>query len=345
MTTPAIIRFANVTKSYDSSVRAVEDLSFAVEPGTLLALLGASGCGKTTTLRLLAGLERPDSGEIWLNGELVSSKQHWIEPEKRAIGMVFQDYALFPHMSVQANIAFALKKMARREKNERIAAMLDLVGLPNMGKRFPHQLSGGQQQRVALARALAPAPTVVLLDEPFSNLDAALRKSTRTEVRQILKAAGTTTVFVTHDQEEALSIADQVAVMRGGHLLQIGTPREVYLQPRQKAVAAFVGDANFINGYARGDVAETEIGNIPLLQPQEGQVEVLLRPEMLSLEADDNSPYQVQHVQFLGYGQLIDVQIGTRQYLQVRSPLHNSFVVGMRVRLRTEGATIAYSRK
>ena len=342
MTQNPIIRFNDVSKTYDGNVKAVEKLSFSVSSGTLLAFLGASGCGKTTTLRLLAGLERPDEGEIWLNDTLVSSKQHWVVPEKRAIGMVFQDYALFPHMNVQANIAFALKGTPRREKQQRIEAMLDLVGLPELAKRFPHQLSGGQQQRVALARALAPNPSVVLLDEPFSNLDAALRKVTRTEVRDILKRAGATTVFVTHDQEEALSIADEVAVMRGGDLLQIGSPRDVYLRPQHKAVAAFVGDANFIAGEANGTYAETILGNVPLENALHGAVDVMLRPEMITLTHDASSAHKIAHVQFLGYGQLVVVQLETGAKLQVRTPLHNTFEIGETVTLQVDGVAMAY---
>jgi len=243
-----IIQLTDISKRY-GDVNAVDHISLAVAQGEILVLLGPSGCGKTTTLRLIAGLERPDSGEVLLNGAVVAGKR-WVEPENRHIGLVFQDYALFPHLSVEANVNFGLRGWSRGDKSTRVNKLLDLVGLPNLGKRMPHELSGGQQQRVALARALAPKPDVILLDEPFSNLDAALRTQVRMEVRDILKETGTTAVFVTHDQEEALSLSDQVAVMFDGLIAQFGPPQQVYVHPSSPEVAAFVGEANFIPGEA-----------------------------------------------------------------------------------------------
>ncbi|PJF43233.1 MAG: ABC transporter ATP-binding protein [Phototrophicales bacterium] len=340
-----VIRLINVTKQYDNSVLAVDSVSFEVQAGTLLALLGASGCGKTSTLRLIAGLERPSSGEIWLNDRLVAGNGVWVEPEKRRVGMVFQDYALFPHMTVTDNILFALKDFPRRERKARVQEMLELVGLPDMGRRYPHQLSGGQQQRVALARALAPSPDIVLLDEPFSNLDAALRRSTREEVRQILKSANTTTVFVTHDQEEALAIADQVAVLREGCLLQIGTPRELYNQPNQKAVAAFIGEANFVEGKALGQYVQTALGNLPLHHHQHGRVEVLIRPESLMLHPKADGAFRIKHVQFLGFDQFVTIPLPDKTEIYARVRSHIELIPDMPVDIQVQGNVCAYPLK
>ena len=218
------VRCRGLTKIF-GAVRAVDDMSLDVDPGEIVALLGPSGCGKTTFLRLIAGFERPDAGSVLLADEEVAGPGRFLPPERRRIGMVFQDYALFPHLSVADNVAFGLARRRRlsargahRDAAESVGRLLALVGLEGLGARLPHEISGGQQQRVALARALAPAPAVVLLDEPFSNLDATLRAEVRAEVRGILREAGATAVFVTHDQEEALSLADRVAVMRAGHL-------------------------------------------------------------------------------------------------------------------------------
>jgi iron(III) transport system ATP-binding protein len=239
-----VVQLQSVSKRYDSVV-AVNQVSLEVKQGEILVLLGSSGCGKTTTLRLIAGLERPEAGHILLNGQTVADAKTWVAPELRQIGMVFQDYALFPHLTVGKNIAFPLKSMKKRDIDVRVNELLDLVGMAGLADRFPHQLSGGQQQRVALARALASRPSVVLLDEPFSNLDTALRKQVREEVRYILKQSGATGIFVTHDQEEALSLADRVAVMFEGVLHQHDTPERLYNAPANQKVASFIGEANF----------------------------------------------------------------------------------------------------
>ncbi|NJL92849.1 MAG: ABC transporter ATP-binding protein [Anaerolineae bacterium] len=340
----AVIQFRNVSKAYGSDARAVQSVSFSVERGTIFALLGASGCGKTTTLRLIAGLEHPDQGEIRLDGQIVAGKDQHTPPEARQIGMVFQDYALFPHLSVAANIGFAVPKLSNRERRERVETVLELVGLPDLHKRFPHQLSGGQQQRIALARALAPQPSVVLLDEPFSNLDAARRRSTREEVRSILKKAEMTAIFVTHDQEEALSIADEVGVMRGGEMLQIGSPQAIYLRPVQRDVAAFVGEANFVPGQAHGKQVECSLGSLPLAVEAEGTVDVLVRPEMIDLQPDPNGPGLIEQVQFLGYDQLVKVRLNPNLLLNVRTRTWLEWTPGMRVNTRIRGGVIAYPR-
>ena len=256
---PAGLRLQGVSKHFGTKVApilAANEVALTVDSGELLALLGPSGCGKTTTLRLIAGFERVDAGTIEIDGEVVASRSVHVQPERRRVGMVFQEYALFPHVSVLANIEFGLRRMAAADKEVRTKEILDLTGLVGLEQRMPHELSGGQQQRVALARALAPRPALILLDEPFSNLDASLRARVRAEVREILRAANTTAVFVTHDQEEALSLVDQVAVMLDGSVEQVASPHELYTNPANRAVAEFIGDANFLarcwpRGYRR----------------------------------------------------------------------------------------------
>lgn len=246
----------NLYKSFDKQP-IVCDVSFTVETGQILALLGPSGCGKTTTLRMIAGFEKLDSGRIEIDGDLVTDGKRHLPPEKRRAGIVFQDYAIFPHLSVAENVGFGLP---RRERKERTEEMLSFVGLTGLGERMPHELSGGQQQRVALARALAPNPAVLLLDEPFSNLDAALREEMRYEVRRLLKKSGTTAVFVTHDQEEALFMGDEVAVMRAGKIEQLGTPEHIFHQPQTRFVAEFLGNTDFVTGTVTEDGVQTPLG-------------------------------------------------------------------------------------
>ena len=228
---------------------AVDGLSLALERGQILALLGPSGCGKTTTLRLIAGFEAPDAGQIAIGGRVVADADGTaLAPEARGVGVVFQDYALFPHLSVEGNVAFGLDRLPRGDQQRRVHEVLELVGLTDFRGRYPHELSGGQQQRVAVARALAPAPAVLLLDEPFSNLDADLRTQMRDEVEKILRGTGTTAVFVTHDQEEAFTIADQVGVLNRGRLEQLASPETIYHRPATPFVAEFVGAADFLPG-------------------------------------------------------------------------------------------------
>jgi iron(III) transport system ATP-binding protein len=343
--TPAI-SLHQVSKSF-GAVQAVSEVSFSIEPGTLLVLLGASGCGKTTTLRLIAGLETPDSGEISISGVHVSAPGRFVQPEDRRLGMVFQDYALFPHLTAAANIEFALNSAPARERHARSADMLALVGLGKLGDRYPHQLSGGEQQRVALARALASSPGVVLLDEPFSNLDAALRKEMREEVRRILRQTGMTAVFVTHDQEEALSLGDQIAVMRGGRLQQIGAPQDVYLRPVNREVAAFLGEANFVHGVASGGQVECALGRLPLWVPRHGPVEVLVRPEQIKLEAVTNGDIPCPHIdsiRYFGHDQIVTLALPGGESLDCRTWARLDLKVGTPVRLDVHGPVIAYGR-
>jgi iron(III) transport system ATP-binding protein len=341
--TPLALALHSVSKRFGSQVLAVDAVSLAVPPGEFVALLGPSGCGKSTTLRLLAGLEYPDSGEIWLADRCVAGARAWIPPEDRRVGLVFQDYALFPHLNVGDNVAFALHRQPRSQRQPRIDELLELVGLAGLGRRYPHQLSGGQQQRVALARALAADPAVVLLDEPFSNLDTALRSSTREEVRTILKRAGTTALLVTHDQEEALSLADTVAVMFAGGLVQVASPPTVYLRPISRAVATFVGAASFVPGEARGDIVHCALGDLPLAVPARGAVEVLLRPEAIRLQADTQGNAQVSEVRFFGSYQRVHLRLADGTRLTAQLPAQNALARDTAVAVTVQGPVMAYS--
>lgn len=283
-----VLSIEDVSRTYGPET-AVENLSLSVKDGELLTLLGPSGCGKTTTLRMLAGLEQPSSGRITIAGETVTANGDgpFKKPEERDVGIVFQDYALFPHLTVAENIAFGLDEMDSEATDARVAELLELVDLEAHEAKMPSQLSGGQQQRVALARSLAPEPDVLLLDEPFSNLDVRLRVEMREEVRRILKRAGVTAISVTHDQEEALSISDRVAIMNDGAIAQIGNPGEVFENPESRFVASFLGQASFLSARVT-DKLETGLGSFDLellngpIEAYDGaMVDVLVRPDDL----------------------------------------------------------------
>ena len=255
-------------------------VDLSVARAEVVALLGPSGCGKTTLLRILAGLERPDAGEVRLGGELVAARNAHTPPEKRNIGLVFQDFALFPHLRVDANVAFGLAGVPRAERDRIVGDALARFDLTELSRRYPHELSGGQQQRVALARALAPKPRVLLMDEPFSNLDTSLRRRLRVELRQTLRDIGIATVFVTHDQDEALSLADRVAVMEAGKIAQCDRPERIYRRPATLAVARATGQVATLPGRAASGVADTALGALRGEGP-DGDVTVVLRPEEL----------------------------------------------------------------
>ncbi|MDX1412731.1 MAG: ABC transporter ATP-binding protein [Candidatus Promineifilaceae bacterium] len=302
------VRCQGIYKTF-GSFPVVEDVSLQVKAGRILALLGPSGCGKTTTLRLIAGFEQLDSGLIEIDGQIVAGNGRHIPPEKRRAGMVFQDYALFPHLSVADNVGFGLNSNKNRE--QRIEELLTLVGLPGKGQRMPYELSGGQQQRVALARALAPRPAVLLLDEPFSNLDASLRLEVREEIKILLQQSGTTAVFVTHDQEEALFLGDEVAVMHNGCLEQIGAAEVVFHQPRTRFVAEFVGQADFIPGTICDAGVETPLGLLPkhVSLPDGTIVDVAVRADDVQLIPDAEGRSHVISRQFLGIAYMVKVNL------------------------------------
>jgi iron(III) transport system ATP-binding protein len=339
------IRFQNVSKSYGQT-RAVIELDLNIPRSAITVLLGRSGCGKTTTLRLIAGLEKPDSGDIWIGEQQVSGGQVWVSATLRQIGMVFQDYALFPHLTVAQNIEFGLSDLTAADRKDRIANLLDLVGLMGMEDRYPHQLSGGQQQRVALARALAPSPNVILLDEPFSNLDASLRRSMREEVRNILHEAEVTTIFVTHDQEEALRLADELVIMDDGRVLQSGAPEDVYRYPASLQVAQFLARVNVLPGEAKQGVVETALGSLPLHDPDlVGAVEVVLFPEAISLVPDPQGATRVDLVRFFGFHQLVTLRLENGTTLQARTWSHTNIAVGDRVRTTVDTPVVAFAKE
>jgi iron(III) transport system ATP-binding protein len=294
------LTITGVYKSY-VDIEVLKGVDLHVPQGSLTAVLGPSGCGKTTLLRLIAGFADPDAGTITFGDETVFRPGHSIAPQRRKVGYVPQEGALFPHLTVSANITFGLSRKERRT-SERVDELLELVGLDaELAKRYPHELSGGQQQRVALARALAPRPTVVLLDEPFTALDAGLREGTRRAVSAALRSAGATAVLVTHDQAEALSLADQVGVMRQGKLVQLDTPATVYNRPTDTEVAAFVGEAVLMPATVQNGLAECALGRLPV-NAEDGPAQVLIRPEQLRINANGTGiPARVKEISYFGH--------------------------------------------
>ncbi|WP_436530327.1 ABC transporter ATP-binding protein [Actinoplanes sp. HUAS TT8] len=289
------------------TVHALDDLDLEIAPGEFIALLGPSGCGKTTALRVLAGLEEADQGQVLVDGKDVTR----LPANKRDMGMVFQAYSLFPHLTALQNVEFGLRLRGRKKAAGRAQEMLDLVGLSTHAGRYANQLSGGQQQRVALARALAIEPTVLLLDEPLSALDAKVRVQLRDEIRRIQTEVGTTTLFVTHDQEEALAVADRVGVMKSGTLEQLAAPAEVYLRPATAFVADFVGLSNRLPGTVEGDVVDVLGNRLPLVAPHAGgPVTALVRPESVGVVPDPDGSGRVLTASFLGPTSRVTVTVG-----------------------------------
>jgi iron(III) transport system ATP-binding protein len=307
------LELTGIHKSYGSQP-VLAGLDLSVAEGSFTSILGPSGSGKTTLLRVVAGFERADGGVVRLGSELVDDGDRYTPPDKRRIGFVPQDGSLFPHLSVEQNVGFGLPRRERRGR--RVKALLEMVGLSGLERRYPHQLSGGQQQRVALARALAIEPALVLLDEPFASLDASLRASLRRDVRRVLKEAGATALLVTHDQDEALSLADRVAVLHGGRIGQYDTPQELYAHPSTPELAAGLGETNLLRGKARGDTAETPLGTLPLEhEPAPGGARldgaalvVLVRAEQLILcgaPAGDLPAAHVLNAEFYGHDAVV----------------------------------------
>jgi iron(III) transport system ATP-binding protein len=335
----APIRLRGVSKSFGAT-RAVRDVTLEVERGELLAVLGPSGCGKTTLLRLIAGFETPDAGSVNVGDEVVAGPGVLVPPEKRRVGMVFQDYALFPHLTVEANVAFGLLRRSRDERDGLTRRTLELVGLQHKAGSHPQELSGGERQRVALARALAPEPELVLLDEPFSSLDATLRAGLRREVELILREADATALLVTHDQEEALSLADRLAVMREGSIVQVGAPEEVYGRPASRWAAQFVGEVNVLAGVARGGDVETELGRFDLRAPADGTVHVAVRPEQLELSARHDGNAEVVAREFRGHDVLYRLRHEGGRTVLVQLPSLELYEVGARVYVRPAASAV-----
>jgi iron(III) transport system ATP-binding protein len=325
-----MIRLEGVTKRFGDVV-AVDAASFCVERGEVVALLGPSGCGKTTLLRLVAGFERPDAGTVEIDERPVSGRGLWVPPERRRVGMVFQDYALFPHLTVAENVGFGL---SRRARPVRVPELLAIVGLEDVGRRYPHELSGGQQQRVALARALAPAPELVLLDEPWSNVDPFLRESLRSEVVEIVRPLGVTVVLVTHDREEAFSLADRIALMRDGRVVQEGTSEELYFAPVSRWAAEFVGAGNVLGGRVVSGLVETALGSFPVNGAGvNGSANVLVRPELLELECDPTGRAEVVAREFRGHDVFYRVRFEGVELVSQR-PSNEVVPLGARVSIR-----------
>jgi iron(III) transport system ATP-binding protein len=323
-------------------VPAVEELNLTVRPGQVLALLGPSGCGKTTALRLIAGFEQADAGTITLRGRLVCSPGKVIPPEKRQVGMVFQEGALFPHLTVDQNISYGLPRTHRR--NGKTEEMLALIGLRGLGHRMPHELSGGQQQRVALGRALAPEPDVLLLDEPFSNLDLKLREQVRHDVMQIVRASGATAIFVTHDQEEALLVGDMVAVMNQGRVLQIGSPEDIFHNPASRFVAQFIGTVDFLPAWRDGDKLMTEVGSAawsfptdPAQTPKISEgialpgLEVMVRPDCLECYLSEQGGGVITEREFQGAFYLYRVTLQSGRSVRCLASHTSRYPVGQLV--------------
>lgn len=302
------------------AVVAVDHASLTVGAGEVVCLVGPSGCGKTTLLRIAAGLETLQEGRVTIGGKVMADGRTTVAPEYRNVGLVFQDYALFPHLTVRGNIAFGLQKYNAQERDQRVASALERTGMGGYATAYPHELSGGQQQRVALARALAPRPRVVLLDEPFSGLDTSLRHRVRDQAAEILRDSGIATLMVTHDPEEAMFLADRIVVMEQGRICQVGTPDQVYLQPADAFVASFFGDVNHFSGVVENGVVETALGTVSTNGTASGTaVEIFVRPEALALSDDDGDGRgTVTSSRFLGRSSLIDVRLDDAATTQVR---------------------------
>lgn len=333
-----MIRVAGAAKRF-GAVCAVAGADLDVVRGEILALLGPSGCGKTTLLRLIAGFEHPDEGSVAIDGRVVAGPAEWVPPEARHVGMVFQDYALFPHLSVAANVGFGLPRSRRRG---RVAEVLDLVGLAEVASRYPHELSGGQQQRVALARALAPQPAVVLLDEPWSSIDPVLRGSVREEVTAILRGAGVTALLVTHDREEAFSLADRVALMAEGRVVQCGSPETLYFSPVSPWAAEFVGAANLVPGEVAGGRVGTALGAFPV-RGGGGQrcVQALIRPELIELHPDPTGTAIVLAREFRGHDVFYRVRLDDGTVVCSQRPSTETVHLGDRVTVRPHARPVA----
>ncbi len=336
----SLVALANIQCQYQQH-RVADQLSLQVAEGDITGLLGASGCGKTTVLRAIAGFIPLTQGEIYIDQQLVSSSRFSLPPEQRHLGMVFQDYSLFPHLNIYANIAFGLNRLSKKQQANTVAEMLEIVGLPSIAQHYPHQLSGGQQQRVALARALAPKPKLILMDEPFSSLDIELRERLQIDIRQILKQQAMTAIWVTHDQKEAFVVCDQVAVMYQGRIVQHDSPYELYHYPKNSFVADFIGQGQFLCGKRKNSTqVDTELGLLQCLENQSTQLKVLIRPEDILLA---DSGYLVQVVDKLFYGgdTIYYLKLASGQQLFANFPSHLDYAINEQLTIRLRQKSFA----
>ena len=329
-----IIRARSVAKSYGSEI-VLSDFNLDVWNGSIVGILGVSGSGKTTALRLLAGFDKPDSGIIEMRDKVISSKETFLPPEERNIGMVFQDYALFPHLNVEKNIAFGLSR--DEIKSGRLEEVISMCNLETYRNKFPQELSGGQQQRVSLARALAPKPEVILLDEPFTSLDAHMARDLREEVVSLLRQTETTALIVTHDQEEALSVCDVVSVLENGSVIQSATPQEIYLNPVSQTVANSVGDPNILKGFSVDGRVETSLGTF--VTAYDGALDVSIRPECIELLLDSEGSYVVKECTFYGHDQVISFQNSKGEVFRARSLPNTIYEAGDKVNINISEVT------
>lgn len=296
---PLPLKLRGVTKAFGKTI-AVDDVSLDLHPGELLGLVGPSGCGKSTLLRLIAGLERIDSGTIEVGCELVDDGRKWTDPEQRGVGLVFQDHALFPHLTVADNVGFGLRRRSAIERQTEVVRLLNLVGLEHLAKRYPHEVSGGERQRVSLARALAPGPRLLLLDEPFASLDPNRRTQVRSDLISLLRAAQTPAVLVTHDQTEALAVGDRVAVMCAGQIQQVGAPLDVYARPVNRFVAGFMGEARFLPLTAASGGLVTELGPVVGDSAAAANSLAVVRPSDVDLEVDPAGTAVIERAEYRG---------------------------------------------
>lgn len=331
MSTAPPLTLSSVTKAFGKTV-AVDDVSLELGPGELLGLVGPSGCGKSTMLRLIAGLDRIDAGDVLISGESVDDGHNWIDPEKRRVGLVFQDHALFPHLTVADNIGFGLRGLSKTDRRKEVDRLLDLVGLAQMGKRYPHEVSGGERQRVSLARALAPSPRLLLLDEPFASLDPNRRSQVRADVVALLREAETPAIMVTHDQTEAMAVGDRVAVMRAGHLHQVGTPEDVYAQPVDRFVAGFMGDARFLPISTNGSGLVTELGPIPATGIDAASSVAVVRPSDVDLVVDPEGTAVIEWSEYHGATWSYELRLASDALVLSTQPRSVVAPVGTRVR-------------
>ena len=329
-----IIRARSVAKSYGSEI-VLSDFNLDIWNGSIVGILGISGSGKTTALRLLAGFDKPDSGIIEMRNRVISSQDTFLPPEERNVGMVFQDYALFPHLNVEKNISFGLSR--DEIKSGRLEEVLSMCNLEAYRNKFPQELSGGQQQRVSLARALAPKPEVILLDEPFTSLDAHMARDLREEVVSLLRQTETTALIVTHDQEEALSVCDVVSVLENGSVIQSATPQEIYLNPVSQTVANSVGDPNILKGFSVDGRVETSLGTF--VTAYNGALDVSIRPECIELLLDSEGSYVVKECTFYGHDQVISFQNSKGEVFRARSLPNTIYEAGDKVNINISEVT------